>query len=103
MNGFVPSTLGFTVGEHENDVITGGSGNDLIQGNGGSDVLNGGAGNDIIYHFVERVRTFPDSGTSLGFTGTDTITCGSGQDEVFMNTSTDGDTAADDCEVVHAG
>jgi Ca2+-binding RTX toxin-like protein len=78
LNGFVPPTPAFAVGDHENDQITGGSGNDLIQGNGGSDVLNGGAGNDIIYHFIERVSTFPDSGSSLGFTGTDTITCGSG-------------------------
>ena len=84
-----------------NDDIKGGSGNDLLEGNGGSDVISGGSGNDIIYHWTEQQGTNPDGSGSAK--GTDTITCGSGRDEVFMNTSVDGDTAASDCEIVHEG
>ncbi len=33
----------------------------------------------------------------------DTIVCGPGNDEVWTNVSIDGDIAASDCEIIHAG
>jgi len=93
VNGFLDDALVFTA---DDDEITGGSANDEIQGSGGFDILNGASGNDIIYHAADFFGTGSDGRV-------DTITCGSGQDEAFINVSDDGDTAASDCEIVHAG
>ena len=77
------------------DNINGDSGDDTIQGFGGADILKGSSGNDRIFHFTSDLATFRDSSK-------DTIDCGSGNDEAWINTSQDGDTAIN-CETVHAG
>ena len=78
-----------------NDNINGDSGDDTIQGFPGADILKGSSGNDKIFHSVSDLATFRDSSK-------DTIDCGSGNDEAWINTSQDGDTAIN-CETVHAG
>ena len=79
-----------------NDNINGDSGDDTIQGFPGADILKGGSGNDKIYHYLSQQLTGPDQSK-------DEIDCGSGIDEAWINTSQDGDTAASNCETVHAG
>ena len=75
------------------DNINGDSGDDTIQGFGGADILKGSSGNDRIFHFISDLATFRDSSK-------DTIDCGSGNDEAWINTR-DGDTAVN-CETVHS-
>jgi Ca2+-binding RTX toxin-like protein len=78
-----------------NDNINGDSGDDTIQGFPGADILKGSSGNDRIFHFISGLDTVSDSSK-------DTIDCGSGNDEAWINTSQDGDTTVN-CETVHAG
>jgi Ca2+-binding RTX toxin-like protein len=112
MNGGTGSDL--MQGGRGDDKIVGGTGNDFIsgfndinlapnpilgdddeiRGNTGSDRIqgNGGTGDDIIYHYT---------GSAHSDLNQDTISCGTGQDEAFINISNDGDTAMNDCEIVH--
>ena len=61
--------------------------NDALLGADGNDTFVGGPGDDIIYaHLYESRR------------GKDTVSCGSGNDEVVANQN---DVVDPDCEVVH--
>jgi Ca2+-binding RTX toxin-like protein len=76
-----------------NDNINGDSGHDEMSGGIGADILKGSSGNDKISHFLGPV-TRPDRSI-------DTIDCGSGNDEAWINVSDDHDTAVN-CETVHS-
>jgi Ca2+-binding RTX toxin-like protein len=78
-----------------NDNINGDSGHDTIQEFLGADILKGSSGNDRIFHSTSDLPAIPDRSK-------DTIDCGSGIDEAWINVSVDGDTAVN-CETVHAG
>ena len=85
-------------GQNGNDFIDGGIGNDpTITGGPGDDVIKGGPGDDHISHgtgfTADVVMTDSDGGQ-------DKIDCGSGNDEVWINVSTDHDTVKN-CETVH--
>ncbi|HJR84106.1 MAG TPA: calcium-binding protein [Nitrososphaeraceae archaeon] len=84
-------------GGEDDDTIEGGIGNDILWGIEGSDTLNGGDGDDKIYHgkYTESVIFDPGPDGSK-----DSIDCGDGQDEVWLNTGTDGDVAIN-CEKSH--
>jgi len=74
------------------DYIDGGSGNDQIVGRALGDVLVGFEGSDLISSNADK-NTDPD-----GYK--DKIDCGPGEDEAWINTSTDGDMAVN-CEILH--
>jgi len=78
-----------------NDNMNGGDGNDAMYGNLGADTITGGDGDDKIYH---GQVLGPQSTTSDG--SKDTIDCGPGIDEAWINVQTDGDTAIN-CETVN--
>ena len=86
----------FMLGREGDDNINGDSGDDTILGFRGADILKGSSGNDRIFHDFLRFPVDADGSK-------DTIDCGSGNDEAWINTSTDGDTADSNCETVHAG
>lgn len=77
------------------DTIMGGPTDDLIVGEMGTDIMNGQDGDDKIYH------AFLNSTTTDG--SKDLVVCGDGQDEVWINSSVDGDQVSDDCEIIHRG
>ena len=86
-------------GNARSDNVNGDSGDDTVVGDFGPDTLKGNSGNDKIYQWVNdgvNVPTSPDGSK-------DTVDCGSGNDEAFINTSVDHDTAASNCETVHEG
>jgi Ca2+-binding RTX toxin-like protein len=74
------------------DYIDGGSGNDEIVGRTLGDELVGFEGSDLISSNADK-NTDPD-----GYK--DKIDCGPGEDEAWINTSTDGDMAVN-CEILH--
>lgn len=77
--------------------IYGGEGNDYIAGEFGADRIFGNEGNDIIFH-GQSESTFNSSPDG----SKDIISCGPGiRDRVWASTSSDGDTVAADCEIVH--
>ena len=86
----------FMLGREGDDNINGDSGDDTILGFRGADILKGSSGNDRIFHDFLRFPVDADGSK-------DSIDCGSGNDEAWINTSTDGDTAASNCETVHTG
>ncbi|MFI5424530.1 MAG: calcium-binding protein, partial [Nitrososphaerales archaeon] len=77
------------------DTIMGGPTDDLIVGEMGTDIMYGQDGDDKIYHALLNSTTTDGS--------TDLVVCGDGQDEVWINSSVDGDQASDDCEIIHRG
>jgi Ca2+-binding RTX toxin-like protein len=83
------------LGRDGDDNINGDSGHDVILGFRGADILKGSSGNDRIFHDFIR---FPEESDG----SKDTIDCGAGIDEAWINTSQDGDTAASNCETDHA-
>ena len=84
-------------GGEGDDAIEGGAGNDRLWGAEGSDILKGGDGDDRIYHGEHTESAIYDPGPDGS---KDTIDCGDGQDEVWLNTGSDGDMAVN-CEKVH--
>jgi DNA-binding beta-propeller fold protein YncE len=87
-----------------NDTVVGGEGDDLMYGGAfkdylygwkGADTIYGGDGNDKIYHYA---NTGIESSNPDG--SKDSIDCGPGNDEVWINVQTDHDTAVN-CETVH--
>jgi Ca2+-binding RTX toxin-like protein len=91
-------------GRAGNDIIYGGDGNDRLVGDGdineaGSDIIKAGPGDDKLF------QAFPlgfvvGALTSDGFK--DVLDCGDGNDEAWVNLSTDHDEVKN-CEVVHSG
>ena len=80
------------------DLIAGGAGNDLISGNGGADQILGGPEDDII---VADYIMNTNNGTQDVPDGVvDTITCGDGNDTVFLSMA-EGDIVENDCEVIN--
>jgi Ca2+-binding RTX toxin-like protein len=84
----------FISGENGEDYIDGGSGNDRIVGGAYDDILIGFEGNDLISSNAEN-HTKADGHR-------DSIDCGPGEDEAWINVSNDGDVAIN-CESLHAG
>jgi hypothetical protein len=109
------------LGQNGNDKMTGDAGNDYLEGQAGNDYLDGGKGNDVL------LGDFDDGGGSadviLGGAGDDklfqsshidfhgappvksdgfkdTLDCGPGNDEAWINVNTDHDTVKN-CETVH--
>ena len=82
-------------GDNGSDTILGGSGNDVLIGGNGHDAIMGQLGNDKIYHGA--------MGTTASDGNKDVITCGEGNDEVWINTSIDGDEYNGQCESIHDG
>ena len=101
------------VGQSGDDIMSGGSGNDRMFGELGNDRINGDSGDDEINGGLDADSLFGSSGNDrishllseevLPDGSKDDIHCGSGIDKVWINTSTDGDTADSNCEIVHAG
>jgi Ca2+-binding RTX toxin-like protein len=84
------------VGDSGVNDIDGKGGNDEIYGYQGADLITGGAGNDKIYHNSGLANQLVTPDGSL-----DTIDCGPGTDEVWINEQSDGDVAlANTCETV---
>ena len=83
----------FMLGREGDDNINGDSGDDTILGFRGADILKGSSGNDRIFHDFLRFPVEPDGSK-------DSIDCGSGNDEAWINVSQDGDTAVN-CEILH--
>jgi hypothetical protein len=71
--------------------MTGYAGDDLISGDFGADILKSSSGNDRIVH---------GSALTSADGSKDTMDCGAGNDEAWINTA-DGDTTVSDCEIVH--
>jgi Ca2+-binding RTX toxin-like protein len=84
----------FISGGNGEDYIDGGSGNDRIIGDAYDDILIGFEGDDLISSNDEN-RTKSD-----GYK--DSVDCGPGDDEAWINVSNDGDLASN-CEALHAG
>jgi hemolysin type calcium-binding protein len=72
----------------------GGPGDDDLSDNSGKDIIYGEEGDDDIYH-ADFQNTGPDGSK-------DVIDCGPGNDETWINTSSDHDVVRD-CETVHEG
>jgi Ca2+-binding RTX toxin-like protein len=107
-------------GGEGNDKMSGESGSDIMDGGFGQDTMFGGEGDDTLLGYGEGDFLVGDSGsdTIMGFEGNDflfhsnggsaaadgsrdTIYCGEGYDEVWLNQETDHDTAYNNCEVIH--
>ena len=86
------------------DIMYGGDGNDILLGYSGADSIAGGDGDDKIYHSNDGIAEPPPGSTGEGLTNPDgskdTIDCGPGNDEIWINVGTDKDTAIN-CEQVH--
>jgi Ca2+-binding RTX toxin-like protein len=113
-------------GQSGSDTMRGGIGDDRIQGGEANDILYGSEGNDILIGFNMTTvyndgadiikggpgddKLFQSQGLSLAGVGEplksdgfkDTLNCGDGNDEAWINVSTDHDEAPY-CEVVHKG
>ena len=83
-------------GDDGNDNLKGEVGNDFVTGDLGGDIIDGGEGNDRIYHgnFALKFEVISPDGSK------DTIDCGNGQDEAWINLEVDGDTTIN-CEMVN--
>ena len=89
-------------GNQGNDILNGGNaddgmvgdeGNDKLKGGTGDDYILGGEGDDVIWHSTDVQPSGPDGSK-------DTIDCGPGIDQVFINQVSDGDQASS-CETVN--
>ncbi len=92
VNGKGDSDL--VVGTTDNDIVSGGAGPDTVVGGFAADKLIGGNDDDRVYQSVIG----PDANEPDG--GKDTIDCGPGNDEAWINFSVDHDVAVN-CETVH--
>jgi Ca2+-binding RTX toxin-like protein len=82
----------FIFGGDGQDCIDGGSGNDVIVGGSHGDTLVGFEGSDLIFGSLENDTT------ADGYM--DTIDCGPGEDEAWINVGGDADVVVN-CEIVH--
>jgi hypothetical protein len=75
-------------GASSNEFINAGDGNDTIYGNGGQDSLVGGAGNDQIFGSsqAEDIRSGTGDDTIYGNGGNDIINSGPGNDTISLGT-----------------
>jgi len=77
------------------DTVIGDLANDKIVSGQGSDQISAESGDDRIYQRLIN-STEPDGSK-------DAIICEDGNDEIWINFSTDRDQVRDDCEVIHKG
>jgi Ca2+-binding RTX toxin-like protein len=97
----------FSIGGQGNDILYGSEGNDILIGDlqwgdlsgYGADIIKGGPGDDKLF----QGQYIESPGEPLKSDGIkDTLNCGDGYDEAWVNVSTDHDEAPY-CEVVHKG
>jgi hypothetical protein len=88
-------------GHEGNDYIEGSDGNDRMVGGEGQDILIGGNGDDKIYQGNADPNGPPSFDYSSPDGHKDKIDCGWGQDEVWLNTGSDGDISVN-CEKIHS-
>ena len=96
------------LGSFNSDFISGGNGEDYIDGGSGNDKIIGGAYDVILIGFEgdgfegdELISSIDENRTkSDGYK--DSVDCGPGDDEAWINISNDGDLASN-CESLHAG
>ena len=82
------------IGSNDNDIVSGGAGPDTVLGGFAADKLIGGNDDDKVYQSVTGAEANEPDG------GKDTLDCGPGNDEAWINFSVDHDVAVN-CETVH--
>ncbi len=89
-------------GDEGADAITGGAGDDTLYGGPGDDVLQGGEDGDLLVGGTGNDELYGGAGDDvlIGGPGADFFDCGDGQDTVIDFNPTQGDTHADNCEVI---
>jgi Ca2+-binding RTX toxin-like protein len=89
-------------GDDGADTLTGGAGDDNIYGGPGDDVLQGGSDNDLLVGGPGNDELYGGDGDDvlIGGPGADYFDCGDGQDTVIDFNPVQGDTHADNCEVI---
>ena len=85
------------IGSPGGDVMTGGGQADTLVGGGGADVIDGRGGDDTINATLEYAQAFESPGS---VDSADSVTCGSGDDEVLADANDD---VAVDCERTRLG
>jgi Ca2+-binding RTX toxin-like protein len=91
------------LGGFNSDFISGGNGEDYIDGGSGNDKIIGGAYDDILIGFEgDDLISSNDENRTKSDGYKDSIDCGPGDDEAWINVSNDGDLASN-CESLHAG
>ena len=91
------------LGGFNSDFISGGNGEDYIDGGSGNDKIIGGAYNDILIGFEgDDLISSNDENHTKSDGYRDSVDCGPGDDEAWINVSNDGDLARN-CESLHAG
>ena len=91
------------LGSFNNDVICGGGNEDYIDGGSDNDEIVGRALGDVLVGFEgsDLISSNDDKNTDPdGYK--DKIDCGPGEDEAWVNITTDGDVAVN-CEILHTG
>jgi Ca2+-binding RTX toxin-like protein len=91
------------LGGFNSDFISGGNGEDYIDGGTGNDKIIGDAYDDILIGFEEDdlISSNDENRTKSGGYK-DSVDCGLGDDEAWINVSNDGNLARN-CESLHAG
>jgi Ca2+-binding RTX toxin-like protein len=89
-------------GDEGADTITGAAGDDGLYGGPGDDVLQGGDDGDLLVGGTGNDELYGGAGDDIliGGPGADFFDCGDGQDTVIDFNPAQGDTHADNCEVV---
>jgi Ca2+-binding RTX toxin-like protein len=91
------------LGGFNSDFISGGNGEDYIDGGSGNDKIIGGAYEDILIGFEgDDLISSNDENRTKSDGYKDSVDCGPGDDEAWINVSNDGDLARN-CESLHAG
>lgn len=90
-------------GGFNRDIILGGDGEDYIDGGSGNDKIVGGSYSDILFGFEGSDIIFSNGENETTADGhKDTIDCGPGEDEAWINVEFDEDVVTN-CEVVNKG
>ena len=90
------------LGGFNSDFISGGNGEDYIDGGSGNDKIIGGAYDDILIGFEgDDLISSNDENRTKSDGYKDSVDCGPGDDEAWINVSNDGDLASN-CESLDA-
>jgi hypothetical protein len=89
-------------GDEGDDELTGADGNDKLYGGPDNDVLMAGIGSDLLIGDKgnDELYAGPDDDVLIGGPGADYFDCGEGYDIIIDFDPAEGDTHADNCEVV---
>lgn len=91
-------------GGEGNDELTGSDGNDKLYGGPDNDVLMAGIGSDLLVGDKvkknDELYAGPEDDVLIGGPGVDYFDCGEGYDIIIDFDTAEGDTYADNCEVV---